>query len=642
MTIPASSIVAVTPGVLSAGGSALVLNGLVLTRSTRVPIGTVASFSSDTAVGAFFGDGSHEAAVAEVYFEGPDNSLVKPGAILFAQYNDSAVAAYLRGGNISALTLAQLQAISGSLDVIIDGYARNAASVNLSSATSFSSAATIIATALNAANPTEATVTASIGATFTGSQSGTNLTTTSTAGLISVGDTIAGTGVANGTKIMSQTSGSPGGNGVYVTSLSGTASTASCTASSNVLDVTVASGSAIAIGQTVVGAGVTSEPITALGTGTGGTGTYVISGAPQQVASESMTTTGTPVAVTYDSVLGAFSITSGITGAPSTAAFATGTIAATLLLTSATGAVLSQGASVTTPAAFMTALTRITQNWASFMTAFDPDNGSGNVNKLAFAAWTSTQNNRYAYVAWDTDASPTVTVPATGSLGYLIAQADYSGTLLQWEPSDLLQAAFALSYPASLDFTALNGRTTFAFLSQSGLVGGVTDQTVASNLIANGYNFYGAYATANDQFVFEYPGSVSGPFKWFDSYVNQIWLNNSFQLALLTFLKNARSVPFNISGDTAITTALLDPINAGLNFGAIRKGVALSASQVSAINSAAGNQGAANAVQNQGWYIKIGVASSEVRQARGPRQVLVFYSDGESVQTINLSSTDVQ
>lgn len=73
------------------------------------------------------------------------------------------------------------------------------------------------------------------GAAFTGTASGVNLTVTGIgATLIGIGDTIAGTGVPNGTTIISQTSGTPGGNGVYVTSVSTTASAASITAGAQI------------------------------------------------------------------------------------------------------------------------------------------------------------------------------------------------------------------------------------------------------------------------------------------------------------------------------------------------------------------------------------------------------------------------
>jgi hypothetical protein len=82
---------------------------------------------------------------------------------------------------------------------------------------------------------TAAQLAASIGlascvrASFTGTGSGTNLTTTSVTGIIKSGDTVAGTGVPAGTTIISQTSGTAGGAGVYVTSVATTSSGASLT-----------------------------------------------------------------------------------------------------------------------------------------------------------------------------------------------------------------------------------------------------------------------------------------------------------------------------------------------------------------------------------------------------------------------------
>lgn len=66
-------------------------------------------------------------------------------------------------------------------------------------------------------------------AAFTGTGSGTNLTTTSVTGIIKVGDTVTGTGAPAGTTIVSQTSGTTGGAGVYVTSAATTSSGASLT-----------------------------------------------------------------------------------------------------------------------------------------------------------------------------------------------------------------------------------------------------------------------------------------------------------------------------------------------------------------------------------------------------------------------------
>ena len=72
------------------------------------------------------------------------------------------------------------------------------------------------------------------GASFTGTASGVNLTASAVTGTIEAGDIVAGTGVPAGTTIVSQTSGTPGGAGVYVTSAVTTASAASLTSKADI------------------------------------------------------------------------------------------------------------------------------------------------------------------------------------------------------------------------------------------------------------------------------------------------------------------------------------------------------------------------------------------------------------------------
>lgn len=654
-TIPASDLVAVNPSVLAAGGSALDVIGLLVSSSTRVPIGTVQSFASQSAVSDFFGPASAEAALAATYFAGFDNSSKKPAALLIAQYNAVAVGAYLRGGDVSGLTLTQLQALSGSLNIVVDGYPFNASSVNLSAAASFSAAAGIIQTALNAADPSEASITASIGGLVTGSISTTTLTVTAvTDGTLHVGDTLSGTGITAGTTITALGTGT-GGTGTYTVSPSQSAGSTAITAVSSILNVTAVGSGTLAVGQTIIGAGVTAAIITALGTGTGLTGTYTLSGAKQHVASEAMTAEGTPVTVTYDSVSGAFVVASGVTDGASSIAFATGTLAAGVKMTSATGATLSQGASAQVPATFMSAVVAANSNWVTFFTGFDPDS-SGNTVKLAFAAWVTTQNDRYVYVCWDTDQSPVTSNPAAASLGQLLAANGNSGTCLLdgitaagWDSTAGPNlAAFVCGAAASIDFTERNGRISFAYKSQAGIAATVTTQTAARNLggnpqtadRANGYNFYGAYGAANVTDIWFQRGFVTGDFLWLDAYINQVWLNNSLQAAGLALMGGARSVPFGAVGNARVEAALADPINAGLNFGAFGPGV-MSAAQIADVNADAGMD-VATTIQSQGWYLQIPTASAAVRAARGPLSPRFWYLDEGSVQSISISSVAVQ
>lgn len=405
------------------------------------------------------------------------------------------------------------------------------------------------------------------------------------------------------------------------------------------LTVTVAPSSPLAVGQKITGGSVSAGTfITALGTGTGGTGTYTVSNS--QTVTSTTLTANSP-AVTYDSLAAAFQIASATTGASSTITFGTGTTATALGLSQAAGATRSQGQNAGVPATTMAAITTLSQNWVSFMSVSDPDGGSGNTQKLAFATWTNAQNNRYLYAAWDTDVTATQANNTT-SLGAVLNSGSYSGTAAIYAPT--LQAnlaAFLMGAVASIDFTETNGRATMAFKSQSGLVPDVTDATTAQTLIANGYNFYGNYATADDQFQFFYPGQVSGQYDWIDSYVNQIWLNNALQLALMVLMTQVKSLPYNRVGYDLVGAAMQDPIDAAVNFGAIAPGVPLSNAQAAEVNTAAGAR-IDRVLSNTGYYRQIKAATAQVRALRKTPPVTLWYMDGGSIQQINVASVEVQ
>lgn len=588
-TISANLFVANNPGVLAAGGSGLDLNGLLLTKSNRVPVGAVMSFSSPTAVQSFFGGTSAElkfagggSGLGSGYFGGFDTSTIKPGELLVAQYNTVAVSAYLWGGNASAITLTQLQSFNASLTVTING-TPTTASVNLSGATSFTNAAQLIETDLAISGVAAAAFTGAITA--------------------------------------------------------------------NVLTVTSPTGAPLAVGQKITGATVAAATfISSLGTGTGAAGTYnLTTTAGSPISAESMTST--QPAVTFDSITSAFVINSGTTGTGSTMAFASGPMAVDLLLTQATGAVLSQGAAVATPSTFMNNLLSVTTNWVTFTHCFDPDNGSGFTNKLAFSAWNSSKNNRFMYVPFDTDVTPQTENPDPSCFAAAVAAASISGTSIQAEPlGDQNLCAFVCGAVASINLNQPGGRISMAYKKQAGLVPGVLTDTAAINLggnpqvtgdRGNGYNYYGAIATANQSFIDYQRGFVSGPFLWIDTYVNQIALNAAMQLDLMELQEQANSIPFTSSGDGLIEAALADTIQQFTTFGAIVAGVTLSASQIAQANAQAGGLNIGPTLQNQGWYLFLTTPSSTVRQGRGPRAITFFYCDGESVQSFSLGTVTV-
>ena len=150
MSLPASRIVAVSPRVISGGGSDLETNGLLLTKNTVLPAGTPAvAFSSTSDVSAMFGAEAEETAFAQQYFGGVQNQQSAPKSLVIARRVTEADGAWIRGGELSVTLEALKKITDGSFKISVGGQEKKAASIDLSSATSLSDAATKIATAIS-------------------------------------------------------------------------------------------------------------------------------------------------------------------------------------------------------------------------------------------------------------------------------------------------------------------------------------------------------------------------------------------------------------------------------------------------------------------------------------------------------------
>lgn len=505
--IPASRFVSSLPSVLAASGSAISMNGIMLDQDPSIPIGTVQQFASQAAVGAWYGFTSPQYTLAGNYFSGFNDAGQIPSSLGFFQYNIAPVAGYMRGGSVAGLSLTQLQALSGTISVVIDGVAHVSANINLASAASFTAAAALLQTGLQTGTP------------------------------------------------------------------------------------------------------------------------------------------NTTATVTYDALRKAFVIKSGTTGVNSSVAFGTdASLSPQLNLTAALGAVESPGAAAQSPAGAMAAIEAATQNWASFMTTWDPDAGApGGAIKQQFALWITEQNGQYLYAAWDTDPTPSTQANDAASFGAQILANGYNGTVPIWETASGIggKAAFLLGAVASIDFTAVDGRVDFAYLTQSGLNPSVTNETVYNNLVSNGYNAYVAAATASQQFQFFQPGSMPGEWEWIDPYVNQIYFNSLMQTDLLVYRTQIKWIPYTEAGYNGIRQALQPAINQMGAFGAWAAGVQLSGAQIAEVNQQAGAN-IATTLQNQGWYLQITDPGPTARAARASPNITFWYTDGGNVNQLVVNSVDVE
>ncbi|WP_281083905.1 DUF3383 domain-containing protein [Klebsiella quasivariicola] len=495
MSIPASQLAGVIPGVLSAGGSAVDMNGLFLTDNAYAPFGQVLSFASSDDVGTYFGSDSTEHSLAKIYFKGYENCTQYPGKIMFSYWPTTGTPARLYGGSLATVTLDELKLFTGTFSIVVDYAPIVATDMDFSGITSFSDAAQIITDAL-------------------------------------------------------------------------------------------------------------------------GTGWL------------------TCVSTVYDSTRGSFILTTVSSNKESNISTATGTLADKLRLSDTTGASTSPGADPLSPAEVLDSIVKVAPNWGVFTTTIEPELE----DKLAFAAWANDSRYEYAYVGWDTDVAAKQS-NATETFGAQVGAAAYNGTLPLW--GSVNTAAFALGIAASLDFNRRNGRATFAFRTQGGLASEVDDGTVASNLLANGYSYYGVYANKTNSWNILYNGAVSGSFTWMDCYINQIWLNDNLQLAMINLLMSVGSIPYETNGYTLVEAACMDPIEAALNFGAIRTGTTLSNSQKAQIKQAVGSD-VSSTIISKGYYLQIDEATPEIRAKRASPTMTLYYSDGGSIQQLSLASIMIQ
>lgn len=565
--IPASEFVSSAPSVLAAAGNPLSFNAVFVTHDNSIPIGTTQGFPDLDEVGAWFGLNSIEYELAEVYFGGFRGCTVLPGMLYFVQYNVAAAAAYLRGGSVAAMSLAQLQALSGTLIISINGETVSTPSINLAGATSFTNAAALINTGLDTTGDIFS------GTASTSGSSATLTIATTVSGAPHIGDVIAGTGITGGTTIAS------------------------------------------------------------IGTYNGVTGTVILSAA-MTVSASTVVTISSTATCSYDVLRKAFVIASPTTGATSLIGFATGTLSAGLLLTSATGAVLSQGAAAATPAGIMQSVKNATQNWVSFTTMFEPDEAT----KEAFALWNAGQNQRYLYAAWDSNVLAIGTPPQSSTFAQ-ITKAE-NGIASIYDASGEI-AAWLCGAIASTDFSALNGYTVYAGKGSSLLTPNVTDDTQYKNLVANGYSCYAAIATADETFQWFENGQISGDWDWIDEYVFQIWLNNALQLSGMLLIDQTKFIPFNSAGSALIYSAYKGPILDGKDFGGIQSGIELSPAQIAEVNLAAGIP-IDDILFTQGWYLKISIPDSTVQQTRGPWPATLWYCNAGGVQTLRIASINIQ
>lgn len=252
--------------------------------------------------------------------------------------------------------------------------------------------------------------------------------------------------------------------------------------------------------------------------------------------------------VIYSSINNNFIITDN-----SELSYCTGTLASLLCLSEEHSIFLSQSSDVIPIAENMNRMKNISLNWVSFMT--------------------------------------------------IAEEKELNGTSIQYNTTEL--CAFVAGMIASINYNVKNGRITFAFKQQDNSDYTVDDDNLADKLIADNYNFYGSYSNSSNNYKFYQNSSVFGNrYRWLDSLINAIWLNDRLQTNILDLMLSVNSLAYNEKSYNLIINACQDTLTLTTENGVISKGITLTHNQKIQLEQEAGLD-ISNILYTEGYYFQI-------------------------------------
>ena len=151
MTIPASHIVRVEPRVITGGSNDLEMNGLIFSHNPIISADKlVLEFGSASSVGNYFGLDSDEYAASITFFAGYVNKTSAPRSFFVARRIDDDISGWLRSAPYRG-TVQSLQAVTdGAMVITIDNTTYSLSGLDFGAIPSFSEAAQVLQTALEA------------------------------------------------------------------------------------------------------------------------------------------------------------------------------------------------------------------------------------------------------------------------------------------------------------------------------------------------------------------------------------------------------------------------------------------------------------------------------------------------------------
>lgn len=542
----------------------------LFTVNPLLPPQTYLMFSSATQVGDYFGFSSEEYYRASTnYFNWVSKNGLRPTALLFSRWVQTAVAGMIFGYGADTLLADWVAVTNGSLGLTIGAYTSQISGLNFSTATSLG--APINSQICTAADSSE------------------TLTVVNSA-LTPVGSVVVGTGIPTGTTVLTI---------VSPTSVTLSEETTAAITSETLEFIPK---SVVAILQQAINAISAGGADWTAATVAYSNNNFQLTGGvvgPEAIAVQAGTT-GTDIS---GSVIN--------TGFGQLGWFVQGTSAIP-------GAIWSQGSAIETIPQTLANCVNVTNNFGSIAFQYTGINSNAGLTLSQYQAAALAMNALIPNVQFKLDVPVTVAnatawaAPYNGGAGGLGLLAGVNLALTNY----IAPVSVLSQYPeqcdaaieAATDYTGTNSVQNYEFQLFPTLSALVTSDSQADAYDALSINYIGQTQNAGVLTSFYQQGFLQGPPNApLDSgvYANEQWLKTAFSSAIMNLLISLNNLPPNSQGIAYLYGVMLSVINQALVNGTTIVNKQLTADQIADITAITNNPLAYQQVQNAGYYLVI-------------------------------------
>ena len=197
------------------------------------------------------------------------------------------------------------------------------------------------------------------------------------------------------------------------------------------------------------------------------------------------------------------------------------------------------------------------------------------------------------------------TISGTTSITMTAAATGAATETLTFTPLQYPEMA-PMMIEAATNYANPNSVQNYMFQLFPGLSPSVTTDALANAYDEVSVNYYGQTQTAGTQLSFYQRGLLQGPPTApldMTTYVNELWLKDALQVALMNLLLSLNQLPANSQGQAIALLTIQNVINQALINGTISVGKTLTASQISYIGGVTNDPNAWYQVQNSGYWV---------------------------------------